>query len=476
MSESLLSALRDAIGPTHVLTGSDTEAFARDWSGAPTPPPLAVLRPANTQEVSSCLQLAHAQYCPVVPVSGGTGLTGGTEAGDMLMLSLGRLNSIREIRPEARLAIVEAGVILSRLHDAVADHDLIFPLTFGARGSALIGGALATNAGGSNVVRYGSTRGLCLGLEAVMADGRVLNLMSEVHKDNSGYDLRDLLIGSEGTLGIITGAVLKLEPLPRAYASAMVACPSIDAALVLLRALQADSGGTVEAFEYMPRSFIEAHLARFPDARAPFSKHHDVNILVEMAAVSDRMSDGGDTGQTAVACLLENALAAHFETGEVLDATLAKSEAERQEMWARRESSAELALLHQPVIDNDICVPVDRMQHLLDRAEARAKALDPGIRFLNVAHLGDGNLHFAAWPATEDTTVHKAICRAVEEEAVALGGAFSAEHGVGLSKLDVMSRLKDPVALDVMRAVKHALDPRGILNPGKVVPVLADGP
>ncbi|MEL7256542.1 MAG: FAD-binding oxidoreductase [Pseudomonadota bacterium] len=467
---TLLNALRSALGEAYVLTGTAVEPFARDWTGTIYTTPVAVLRPANTAEVSKALKLAHAHDMPVVPVSGRTGLTKGTKADGQLLLSLDRLSTIREIRPMGRIAIVEAGVILSQLHEATDAHDLIFPLTFGARGSAMIGGALSTNAGGSNVVRYGSTRGLCLGLEVVLADGRVLDMMSAVHKDNSGYDLRNLMIGAEGTLGVITAAVLRLMPKPRAYASAMLACPSVSAATEVLNTLQAETGGAIEAFEYMPASFIEAHLQRFPDARAPFESRYDVNIFVELGALSSREANPAPDGEIPARAHLEQTLSQMLEKGQVLDAVIAQNETQRTEMWARREAAAELSRLHDPIVDNDIAVPVDRMEDLLKRIETRILALDPGIKMLNVAHLGDGNLHFTAWPSTNDTSTHASINRAVEEEAIALGGSFSAEHGVGLSKLPAMLRYKDKVALDVMRALKTALDPKNILNPGKVIP------
>ncbi|WP_317056914.1 FAD-binding oxidoreductase [Roseovarius rhodophyticola] len=472
----ILDALRKELGAKYVLTGKHAEPFARDWTGQVYTSPLAVLRPADTKDVSQIMQLAYLHEVPVVPVSGRTGLTKGTKADGQLLLSLDRLSAIREIRPAGRIAVVEAGVILSDLHKAADMHDLIFPLTFGARGSAMIGGALSTNAGGSNVVRYGSTRGLCLGLEVVLADGRILDLMSAVHKDNSGYDLRDLMIGAEGTLGIITAAVLRLMPKPLAYASAMLACSSVSAAVDVLNTLQAQTGGAVEAFEYMPASFIEGHLERFPDARAPFEARYDVNIFVEVGALSSRDADPTPEGQIPARAHLEDVLSQMLENGQVLDAVIAQNETQRAEMWARREAAAELSRLHDPIVDNDIAVPVDRMQDLLTRIETRIHALDPDIKMLNVAHLGDGNLHFTAWPKTTDKNTHAAINLAVEEEAIALGGSFSAEHGVGLSKLPAMARHKDKVALDVMRAIKRALDPKNILNPGKVIPAPDDLP
>ena len=381
-----------------------------------------------------------------------------------------RMSAIREIRPEARVAVVEAGAILSMIHDAADTHDLIFPLTFGARGSAMIGGALSTNAGGSNVLRYGNTRDLCLGLEVVLPTGEVMDLMSELHKDNSGYDLRHLMIGAEGTLGIITAAVLKLAPKPRAYATAMVAAPSIDQALVLLNRLQAASGGAVEAFEYMPGRFIEAHLAKFPGARAPFDAPYEVNIMIELGAVAARDATPLPDGTVPITALLEETLAELFEDGLVLDAVVAQNDSQRAEMWARREAAAEVSRLRDPQIDNDIAVPLDRMQTLIERVEAAARALDPGIEFVSVAHLGDGNLHFSGWPSTDDEAIHTAIKEKVEEITIELGGSFSAEHGVGISKLPSMTRRKSPEAMTAMRAIKQALDPNNILNPGKVLP------
>lgn len=470
MTDMLLDRLRAGIGADNVLTGESVAPFSQDWTGQVRWTPRAVLRPADTSQVAAIVQLANQTQTPVVPVSGNTGLAKGTSAEGALMLSLDRLNTIREVNPTRRTATVEAGVILTNLHDASNRHDLIFPLTFGARGSAMIGGALSTNAGGSNVVRYGSTRGLCLGIEAVMPTGEVMNLMSALHKDNSGYDLRDLLIGAEGTLGVITAAVVKLFPKPRAYATAMVAAPSVNAALDLLYRLQAETGGAVEAFEYMPGAYIDAHLERFPEARAPFDTRHEVNILVEVGALSDRDAVTGEDGQVPIVAHLETVLAHLFETGAVLDAVVAKSDAQRAEMWARREAAAEVSRLHSPIVDNDIAVPTDKVQTLIERLHARTKALDPEAGILNVGHLGDGNLHFAAWPSTHDADVHREIGLAVEEETMALGGSFSAEHGIGLSKRPAMARYKDPVAMAVMRQIKQALDPNGIMNPGKVLP------
>ncbi|MFN6978970.1 MAG: FAD-binding oxidoreductase, partial [Gemmobacter sp.] len=355
---------------------------------------------------------------------------------------------------------------------AAAAEGLYFPLWFGARGSAMLGGALATNAGGSNVLRYGSTRSLCLGVEVVLADGRVLDLMREVHKDNSGYDLRDLFIGAEGTLGIITAAVMRLVPLPAAHATATLAARSLPDALVLLNRLQVATGGAVEAFEFMPASYQRRLAAVRPDLGLPFAEIHDVVILVEVGATAPRDATPGSDGAVPVAGLLEETLGTLMEDGLVLDAAVARSEAQRRAMWARREAAAEITFARKPFIDTDVAVPLDAVATFLDRIAARLPALDPGAETVTVAHLGDGNLHFAVFPTADDPTgAHRqAILAAIEDVVAELGGSFSAEHGVGLSKRASMARRKDPVALDVMRALKAALDPAGTLNPGKVIP------
>ena len=282
--------------------------------------PMAVLRPGSTAEVSAALALAQETGTPVVPVSGNTGLTGGAQGDGALMVSLERMAAIREIRPDDRVAVVEAGAVIQSVQDAADAHDLAFPLFFGARGSARIGGALSTNAGGSNALRHGSARALCLGVEVVLADGRVLDLMGALRKDNSGYDLRDLFIGAEGTLGLITAAVLKLSPRPRARATAMVAAPSLGAALDLLNRLQDETAGQVEAFEYMPGAYVDAHLARFEGARPPFAERHEVNILVEVGATAARDAEPDEAGAVPVVERLEATLGELAEAGLVLDA------------------------------------------------------------------------------------------------------------------------------------------------------------
>lgn len=466
----LIPALKSLLGDAQVLTGPDMARYARDWMGNYQGTPLAVARPATTAEVAATVKLAAEHGIPVIPISGNTGLTGATYTEGGLLLSTERLNRIRDIRPASRIAIVEAGVILSKLHDAADAHGLYFPLWFGARGSAMIGGVLSTNAGGSNVLRYGSTRALCLGLEVVLPDGRVLDLMSELHKDNSGYDLKNLFIGAEGTLGIITAAVMKLVPAPRAHATATLAARSLPDALTLLNRLQAASGGLVEAFEYMPADYM-ARLERVrPDLGIPFPAHRDCTILVELAATAPALTDESPDGTVPLTDLLEQTLADLMTEGLILDATIARSTTQRAAMWARREAAAELGAAVKPMIDSDIAVPLDQVETFLSRIAPRIAAIAPGAETLTVAHLGDGNLHYSVYPGDPSEAMYDRVIEAIEDVVQSLGGSFSAEHGVGLSKLNSMSRRKDAVALDLMRTIKAAIDPQNLMNPGKVIP------
>ena len=469
---ALLADLIPLLGAAHVLTGPDTDRYTHDWTGKYPAQPCAVARPANTEQVAACLRLASQHGIPVVPVSGNTGLTGATYTNGGLMLSLERLNRIHRVNPAARTAHVDAGVILSALHQAAAQHGLYFPLWFGAKGSAMIGGALSTNAGGSNVLRYGSTRSLCLGLEVVLADGRILNLMSELHKDNSGYDLKDLFIGAEGTLGIITAAVVKLVPAPRAHATASLALTRLSDALTVLNQLQETTGGLVEAFEFMPASYSQRLQQVRPDLGQPFATIPPVTILVELGATAPDLTTPLPDGSVPLTALLQTTLAGALDQGLIQDAVIAQTEAQRRAMWARREAAAEITFAVKPFIDTDIAVPLDRAQDFLTRLDARLPTIDPGAHTLVVAHLGDGNLHVTVFPTASQSSTEQTdrITTLIEDVVQELSGSFSAEHGVGLSKLPSMARRKSPVALDVMRAIKAALDPQNLMNPGKVIP------
>ncbi|MFT5111119.1 MAG: FAD/FMN-containing dehydrogenase [Parasphingorhabdus sp.] len=466
----IVNKLRSIIGEKYVLTGTDTNAWSTDWTGKYSCQPMAVVRPADSQEISKIIKLANEASTPVVPIAGGTGLTGGTYAQDAILVSVDRLNKIMSINVEGRTAVVESGVILASLHKAADDYGLIFPLTFGAKGSARIGGCLANNAGGSNVLRYGNTRDLCLGIEVVLGNGDIMNLMTELHKDNTGYNLRNLLIGSEGTLGIITAAVLKLAPKPRAYATAIFAASSLPSALRLLNHLKEATNDAVEAFEFMPGNYVEAYLSKHSDAKAPFEQTYDINVLVEIGATAPRDALVDADGNLPVVNYLQTLLAEGLEDESILNAVIASSESQRLQLWAMREAAAELAHDHPGMIGNDITLPLANVESFLQQMDLRLKNIDHSAKTMIVAHLGDGNIHYAVHPSSTDKQLRETIIESVEKLAISMGGSFSAEHGIGLSKLGSMKAHKDPIALQVMRNIKHALDPNNILNPGKVIP------
>lgn len=466
----LVEAISAIVGAGNVLIGSDAARYGADVKHSFGWVPLAVARPADTGQVAALIRAAAAAGIAVVPISGNTGLNGGTHADGALMISLERMNRIIDIRPEARIAVVEAGVVLSQLHDAAAAQGLTFPLTFGARGSAMIGGCLSTNAGGSNVLRYGNSRSLTLGVEVVLADGRVLNLMSALHKDNTGYDLRDLFIGAEGTLGIITAAVLKLVPTPGAYATAMVSAASVPAALSLLNRLQQATGGMVEAFEYMPRVYLTALRNKKPDLVPPLGYDRDHTVMVELGATAARDVSPRPDGSSPVTSLLEDALAALIDEGLADDAVIAQNQSQRQHMWAMRECAGEVIFAHDRAIDTDVSVPLDAVEDFIRLADQGRERLDPGSAPHVVSHLGDGNIHYSIFASVDDPSLNEKVREMVEDVAGSLGGSFSAEHGIGLSKRAGMARRKDPVALQVMWQIKRALDPQNLMNPGKVLP------
>ena len=466
----ILTELKEIIGKKNVLLGDNIGNYRSDWTGKYRSNPLAVIKPGSTEEVSKVTKLCYNNNISMVPVSGNTGLSGGTSADNSVIISLERMNKIKEIKKSARVAIVESGVILSKLHDVVDDVDLIFPLTFGAKSSAMIGGVLSTNAGGSNVLKYGNTRSLCLGLEVVLPDGKIMNLMSELHKDNTGYDLKDLIIGAEGTLGIITAAVLKLSPKPIAYATAMIATNTLQKALKVLNILQEQTDGGVEAFEYMPKNYIETHLSKIPNARPPFEKNYEVNIMLEIGTAAPKNGGRLPNGSNKLYTDLEDVLSNMLSSGDILDAVIAQSESQRIEMWERREASAEITITDEPLIITDVAVPIDQVSVFMKKMDNILQKIDPGSRSLTVAHLGDGNIHYAIYPTKADESLFDKLNNELEEVTQELGGSFSAEHGVGLSKKNSMQRRKNPVALDVMRVIKIGLDPKNLMNPGKVLP------
>ncbi|MEM8978042.1 MAG: FAD-binding oxidoreductase [Pseudomonadota bacterium] len=462
------NSLFEIFDPAFTARGTDAAKWQQDWTGALSWDPACVVRPGSTQEVAQIMRWASATQTPIVPVSGNTGLAGGTKADGAVMLSLDRLDSL-DISPRARTAEVGAGVILSDLHTATETHDLLFPMTFGAKGSAMLGGMLATNAGGSNVLRYGNTRDLCLGLEVVLPNGEIMNLMSALHKDNTGLDLRNLFIGAEGTLGVITKAVLKLVAQPKATATAFVATDTLNSALSLLRALQEATSNSVDAFEFMEPAYLEALANHDPKQATPLSKIYPVNILLEISSSAPRDTDMRTDGTVPLTELLETMLAGFLEKGALLDAVVAQSDAQKSAFWERRELAAEVTFAHPGhCVNHDVAVAPERVQDFTDAVMAALRAKDPGVTSLIVAHLGDGNVHLPIFPTHEDPAHCDALTQTIEDVVEAFSGSFSAEHGVGIKKRNTLERRKDPVALAAMVAIKRALDPLGIMNPGKV--------
>ncbi len=473
------SKLASMLGAGAVLTDpADMAKYVRSWSGTETGKALCVVRPANTAEVSTAMAAAYAEGIAVVPQSGNTGLAGGSipdDSGKAIVLSLERMNCIREISTSALTMTVEAGCVLAKLHETVEAQGLFFPLNFGAKGSCMIGGNLATNAGGSNVVRYGNTRELCLGIEVVLPDGRVMDLLSGLRKNNTGYDLRDLFVGSEGTLGIITAATMKLYPLPKARATALVSVASLADALSVLNRVQAESGGAVEAFEIMPNAFLRQARRHNPALLQPFRDLPRYGVMIEIAATSDAAATPDADGALPVAATLQRAAEAALEDGLIQDALFAASEAQRLDIWKLREAALEVTNSVKTKIGFDISLPLDRIHGFVDATQKIVDRTVTGAYLNPLGHLGDGNLHLGIWCDPDaDVDAFKAKAGEMKNAVLDLlaqsGGSFSAEHGIGSHKLGEMRKYKDAVALDVMRAIKAALDPKSMMNPGRTIP------
>ncbi|HYS47701.1 MAG TPA: FAD-binding oxidoreductase [Xanthobacteraceae bacterium] len=424
-----------------------------------------VLRPGTVGEVAAILALADETRTPVVPQGGNTGLVGGQvpHAGE-IVLSLSRLDRIREVDPISNTMTCEAGVVLVRAQEAAADAERLFPLSLAAEGSATIGGNLSTNAGGTAVLAYGNARELVLGLEAVLADGRVWNGLSKLKKDNTGYDLKNLFVGAEGTLGVITAAVLKLYPRPRAVETAFVGLRSPRDALALLGLAGERAGGTVTSFELMSRRSVEFAMRHGPGVRDPLAAPHPWYVLIEL---SSQLREG-------LRASLEDLLAAGAERGIVSDAAVAASLDQAKAFWHLRNMLSEVQKAEGGSIKHDVSVPVAAVPDFIEAARAAVEALIPGCRPVPFGHLGDGNIHFnVSQPVGADKAVF--ISRWGEVNACVHGvvakfhGSISAEHGIGRLKRDLLPGVKDKVALELMRALKRALDPHNILNPGKVL-------
>jgi FAD/FMN-containing dehydrogenase len=428
----------------------------------------AVVLPRSTDEVAAAVRLCAEARVGIVPYAGGTGLVGGQTATDgpaPVVLSVERLGRVREVNADDDVVVAEAGVILADLQAAAREAGRLFPLSLAAEGTCRIGGNLATNAGGVNVLRYGSARDLCLGLEAVMADGSVLRGLSRLRKDNTGYDLRHLLVGSEGTLGIITAASLRLFPLPEDAATAFLAVPSPAAALDLLHALQARLGGAISAFELMQGQGHRFLAEQLPDVALPFPDPPDWTVLVE--------ATGGRGAGLGPA--LEAGLAEALEAGRIADALIAQNEGQRAAFWSVREHIPEANRRVRAISHHDLSLPLSHLGAFVEAAPGRLAAIAEGLRVNCFGHLGDGNLHYNVFaPAGRDRRdyddVRPRIVATVHDLAHDLGGSVSAEHGIGRIKTGDLARYGDPAELAAMRAIKAALDPLGILNPGALFP------
>ena len=465
----LIDQLRERLGPKAVITDADALApWLSDWRGRYHGASPAIVAPADTAETAAAMAMAAAAGVPLVPQGGNTSMVGGATPpadGSALILSTRRMNRLRTLDAAAGTVIAEAGVILSDLHDAAAAAGWRFPLSLAAKGSATIGGLVSTNAGGTQVLRFGTMRALVAGLEAVLPDGSVYHGLSALKKDNRGYDLRHLLIGAEGTLGIVTAATLTLVPAAadRAVAWAGVADPQT--ALDLLRRLEAETGDAIESFEILPAESLAAVLRHIPGTRAPLVGEHAWHVLIEVV------------GKTAGSArpLIEPLLVGAIEAGLIEDAVIATSEAQAEAFWKLRESISEAERASGPAVQHDISVPVAAMPRFMVEAAAAAERAFPGTHASAFGHLGDGNVHFHVragegaggdWVANQGPAISDFVYDLVD----AAGGSLSAEHGIGQMKRKSFGRLTEPSRIAALRAIKSALDPHGLLNPGKLLP------
>ncbi|MBA3837127.1 MAG: FAD-binding oxidoreductase [Sphingomonas sp.] len=466
----LIVAIRHRHGDKAVIDDADAVApWLTDWRGRYQGKAAAILSPAATTEVAEMVGMARAAGVALVPQGGNTSMVGGATPpadGSALILSTRRLNRVRSVDPAANLAVAEAGVILADLHDAALSAGRRFPLSLGARGSATVGGLVSTNAGGTQVLRFGTMRALVAGIEAVLPDGSVHDGLSALKKDNRGYDLKELLIGAEGTLGIVTAATLRLVPAVAARAVAWCGVASPAAALTLLRRLEAQTD-TVESFEIVPQVSLDLVLRHIPGTRAPLAQAHPWHVLIEAIATA--------TDAEPPAALLERLLGPALAAGEVVDAVIAASEAQADAFWRLRDSISSAEKAHGPAVQHDISVPVDTMPRFMVEAAAACEARFHGTSASGFGHLGDGNVHFhvraPAGVDADDWYAREAprITPFVNDLVIAAGGSISAEHGIGQMKLDELERLSSPARLAALRAIKVAFDPDRLMNPGKLV-------
>jgi FAD/FMN-containing dehydrogenase len=465
VSADFHAELRQIVGESRVLTtAADIAPYCTDWRGRYSGAASCVVLPGNTEEVAAVVRACADTGAAIVPQGGNTGLCGGaTPIGGEVVISLTRLNRIRAVDADNNSITVEAGCTLHAVQQAAQEIDRLFPLSLAAEGSATIGGNLSTNAGGVQVLRYGNARELALGLEVVLADGRIWNGLRGLRKDNTGYDLKHLFIGAEGTLGLITAATLKLFPRPRARATAWAAAPDPAAAVSLLGRLRDAAGDNVTAFEIVGRPALELVLRHIPGARDPLPDRPEWQVLIELSGARDDL-----------AATLEQVLQQATEAAVVVDAVVAASEAQTAALWALRENVSEAQKIEGVSIKHDIAVPVSRIAEFIERADAALLAAFPHVRIVCFGHIGDGNLHYnLSRPDAQSNAGFiaqtEAVNRIVHDLVHELGGSISAEHGLGQLKREEVLRYKSATEMDMMRAVKLALDPRRLMNPGKLL-------
>jgi FAD/FMN-containing dehydrogenase len=465
----LIAAARERLGPRAIVTDAqELEPWVSDWRGRVHGKARAMLAPASTEEVAEIVRLAGEYRVPLVPQGGNTGMAAGATPpadGSALLLSLRRMNRIRTISADNRIAVAEAGVILEQLHHAANDIGMRFPLTLGARGSCTIGGLTSTNAGGTQVLKFGTMRSLVAGVEAVLPDGSIHSGLSGLKKDNRGYSLDQLLIGAEGTLGVVTAVALRLVPAVAARAVAWAGVDSPQQALDLLRFLEARTS-SIEGFELVPQDSLDLVLKHIPGTRPPLGGNHPWHALVEATTAGPAYD---------ISAELERLLGQALDQGLIADAALASNEAQAEAFWKLRDSISEAERAEGQTLAHDISVPIPDMPRFIVDASAEVQRAFPGVIASGFGHLGDGNIHFhvraaahaaPGWYEEEGA----AITRMVDDLVTAAGGSISAEHGIGQLKRDEFARLAPPGRVHALRAIKQALDPLGIMNPGKLVP------